>query len=277
MSKWVEQEIVDDLTEGRHALLREVALQLSSLTQPQADFARSILQIEDKKQQKFSAQVYASLHLYPSAILALSALRQISAHKIDMGALIKTPEELFLSEEEWAGKAFKERRKMSQNRLFANTTTVDMPRTDDMEVEEPEKTWMDVDASATQANGGSRRESDYEMEGPEELNEVLEYVAGVIVGLDRKIKAGGSVASLPPPIHQTADVMKADSHDGPVEQPQTTSPTLDKSVEDPILRNLRLNLLALAKRAPLDTIARLPKDLVPEHIRHFVPTLGTTS
>ena len=31
------------------------------------------------------------------------------------------------------------------------------------------------------------------------------------------------------------------------------------------------------KRAPLDTIARLPVDLVPEHIRQYVPTLTSVA
>jgi len=44
--------------------------------------------------------------------------------------------------------------------------------------------------------------------------------------------------------------------------------------EDPVLRNLRLNLLALAKRAPLRYDRSITKGLVPEHIRHFVPTLA---
>ncbi|KAJ7908859.1 hypothetical protein B0H13DRAFT_2495307 [Mycena leptocephala] len=47
--------------------------------------------------------------------------------------------------------------------------------------------------------------------------------------------------------------------------------------ESAVVRNLRLNLLALVKRAPLDTIARLPVDLVPEHIRQYVPTLTTVA
>ncbi|CAK5277964.1 unnamed protein product [Mycena citricolor] len=46
--------------------------------------------------------------------------------------------------------------------------------------------------------------------------------------------------------------------------------------ESAVLRNLRLNLLELAKRAPVDTLARLPgSDLVPELYRPFVPTLST--
>lgn len=37
---------------------------------------------------------------------------------------------------------------------------------------------------------------------------------------------------------------------------------------------LRMNLIALAKRAPLDQIARMPPELVPPHLRHVVPTIG---
>jgi bromodomain-containing protein 7/9 len=92
------------------------------------------------------------------------------------------------------------------------------------------------------------RITEYEMEGPEELSEVLDYVAGVIVELDKRNRANGNEVK--------RDLDSSES-------------------EDPLIRNLRLNLLALAKRAPLDTIARLPMDLVPEHIRHFVPTLAT--
>lgn len=39
-------------------------------------------------------------------------------------------------------------------------------------------------------------------------------------------------------------------------------------------RELRMNLIALAKRAPLDQIARMPSELVPPHLRHVVPTIG---
>lgn len=37
--------------------------------------------------------------------------------------------------------------------------------------------------------------------------------------------------------------------------------------DDEEMKNLRMNLLALAKRAPLDSIATLPTELIPEHIR----------
>ncbi|KAI6131075.1 hypothetical protein EDD16DRAFT_1822597 [Pisolithus croceorrhizus] len=44
------------------------------------------------------------------------------------------------------------------------------------------------------------------------------------------------------------------------------------ALEEPLTKRIRLNLLALAKRAPLDKIAPLPAELVPESIRGMVPT-----
>jgi len=96
------------------------------------------------------------------------------------------------------------------------------------------------------------------MEGPEELAEVLDYVADLITELNRRMKGTGDKFPL---------LMGLSA---------TSGGTSDKSLttgEDTALRNLRLNLLALAKRAPLDTIAHLPLELIPEHIRPCIPTL----
>ncbi|KAG5636173.1 hypothetical protein H0H81_008923 [Sphagnurus paluster] len=257
LAAWVEREVIDPITEGRHALLRETAIELArqaplaSLTAPPSHHNP-----ENNPERPLFSLVRNSLHLYPSATVALAALLQIKTHKIDMGALIKTPNELFQSEEEWAGKIFRERRR----RRPGATKTEEVSNEVGLEMEEPEQTWMDVDASSKSGGG---QDGDYEQEGPEELSEVMEYVADVIVRLDAKIKEG--------------QCSTATSADGIKTKVSTTTAGLGFETkaeeEDPILRNLRLNLLALAKRAPLDTIARLPKDLVPEHIRHFVPTL----
>ena len=47
-----------------------------------------------------------------------------------------------------------------------------------------------------------------------------------------------------------------------------------KEGQGDIETELRMNLIALAKRAPLDQIARMPSELVPPHLRHVVPTIG---
>jgi len=217
---------VDPLTGGRHALLRETALALQRVHSKQMDR-------DTPSHEPVLAQVLASLHTYPAALVALSSLLHIRLQKIDMASLIRTPEELFLSEEAWAGKRIKERK---QAAVGGNSA-----------VQDPNA--MEVDGKAASA-------STYELEGPEELGEVLEYVAEIICSLDGKRREGCDGARVDP--IKSEDAAMAVS-----------------SPEDPAMRNLRLNLLALAKRAPLDTIARLPKDLVPEHIRHFIPTLGS--
>lgn len=256
LAKWVEHNVIDALTEGHHDLIRETAL----LLRDRAHISDTLMKSTHPTHKMIAKQINASFDIYPKATIALSALLQIQLHKIDMGALIKTPEELFLSEAEWVGKDIKERR--------AKQGILVHPAQDAMEVEEPERTWVGLDASMAngQPDGAS---DDYEIEGPEELDEVLDYVAGVILELNqrlvkadmksRKVKSSTAVKK------ESADTLNCDTE------------SERDATEDPVLRNLRLNLLALAKRAPLDTIACLPKDLVPEHIRQFVPTLATSS
>jgi bromodomain-containing protein 7/9 len=227
LAQWVEREIVWPLTNGRHALLQQTAEQLSYLLSSNAPPRNASIN-NTSASRTVAEQVYLSLCVYPAAMVALSALLQIKSHKIDMGALIKAPEELFHSEEEWAGKKFRDQKK-HKNALKSESLS------DTMDIETP------TDAKA--------RIND--VESPEELKEVLDYVADAIVNHDQALRKRMSSTV-------THDEPKVEEHGG----------------EDPTLRNIRLNLLALAKRAPLDTIARLPKDLVPEHIRRFVPTLG---
>ncbi|THU75935.1 hypothetical protein K435DRAFT_879963 [Dendrothele bispora CBS 962.96] len=85
----------------------------------------------------------------------------------------------------------------------------------------------------------------YELESNEDLNQVLAYVADAISDQSKS----------------TVTAIKAEDSEA--------------SSEDSVMRKIRLNLLALAKRAPIDTIARVPKDMVPEHIRQYIPTVDT--
>jgi bromodomain-containing protein 7/9 len=252
LAKWVEVNIVDPFTQGRHSLLRETALELARLPDDAVTSSKPTVSSgpgqspplhlsnlpTDPRAGTIPTQILASLHFFPPLLLALSSLAHIKMQKIDMGSLIKTPNELFVSEEEWFGKGIKERKAKAKGEGCA--------------AEGNEEDKMSVDAAADvklkpvkeeEEDAPKTRAAEYEVEGPEELSEVLDYVAGVIVELDKRTRVNGVKRDL--------------------------------DLEDPLTRNLRLNLLALAKRAPLDTIARLPMDLVPEHIRHFVPTLAT--
>ncbi|KIK67163.1 hypothetical protein GYMLUDRAFT_37217 [Collybiopsis luxurians FD-317 M1] len=86
----------------------------------------------------------------------------------------------------------------------------------------------------------------------EQLNRVFSYVADSIIAYDKQRRADG-------------DTQMKVEHSSSAVSPE----------EDSVMRNIRFNLLALAKRAPLDTVALLPRDLVPEQIRHIIPTAPT--
>ncbi|THU95386.1 hypothetical protein K435DRAFT_798178 [Dendrothele bispora CBS 962.96] len=198
LARWAQENVLDPLTDGRHSLLRETALLLALR-------AGGKYQTSDE----VSVQLNKSLDTFPSATQALQTLLQIRTHKIDMGALIKVPEELFQSEQVWAGRDIKAKQ-MAKN--------------------SPE-------------SGG--QPISYELESNEDLNQVLAYVADAISDQSKS----------------TVTAIKAEDSEA--------------SSEDSVMRKIRLNLLALAKRAPIDTIARVPKDMVPEHIRQYIPTVDT--
>lgn len=259
LPEWVIENIVDPLTEGRHSLLRETAMELGRQLNHKMTTSEG-----DPRQGTVASQVLASLQLYPDVLLSLSSLVHIRNQKIDMGSLLKAPHELLMSDEEWVGKGVKERRKRKLVKVKQededNTGSPLVHKT--IEMEEPERSLASVDAdfSKGNANGGA----DYELEPLEELDEVLGCVADIIVELDKKTRATNGAVKR----HGVNGTASAD--DGPKKDEKADS----VNTEDAALRNLRLNLLALAKRAPLDTISHLPKDLVPAHIRHFIPTLG---
>jgi len=175
-----------------------------------------------------------------------------------MGALINKPEELFLSEEEWAGKGLREKRKVMMHEALARKR----PKNEDsdsrvLEFDEDSSMQVDGDKMTDHSSlDNATSASNPEAESPEELAEVLDYVADLITELNRRMKDTEDKSPL---------LMELSASD--------TNLTLG---EDAAMRNLRLNLLALAKRAPLDTIARLPLELVPEHIRPCISTLDTS-
>ena len=81
----------------------------------------------------------------------------------------------------------------------------------------------------------------------------------------------------PPPAQSPPDVSSTATGDGAPDVPAVPGDSSQAQdgdgEEDPDMRKLRMNLLALAKRAPLDQIMKLPAELVPAHLRHIVPTL----
>ncbi|KAJ3724842.1 hypothetical protein C8R42DRAFT_662741 [Lentinula raphanica] len=213
LAKWVESNVIDPLTGNRHSLLRQAAEHLSN-SQTTRDL---------KSNDPIISQISRSLHVYPRAHSILQLLLQLRTHTIDMGSLIRAPDEIYQSEKEWFGNV---------------AAGVQTKKEDSMDVDTQEPTTIPSTTLGT----------------TEQLNKVFSYVANAITALDRQRRTQNALRG--------ENEMKVDT---------STNPKVEQ--EDPVLRNIRLNLLALAKRAPLDTVALLPRELIPERIRHVIPAL----
>ncbi|KAI0750376.1 hypothetical protein C8Q74DRAFT_364477 [Fomes fomentarius] len=135
VAQWVEQNIVDPLTGGRHGVLRDAARILNGLlpmssaypatfspsmptdmiTSPQS----SALPFPPMSPESLQDQIALSLHTYPAAWRTLTTLQGIHAAKIDLPALIRAPDELFHAEDVWAGREYRERRKREMDEALA--------------------------------------------------------------------------------------------------------------------------------------------------------------
>ena len=192
LATWVERDIVDPLTGYQHSILRDSACQLPPHLHDGFQ--------DQKPNDAISSQISRSLHVYPQARQALQLLLQLHTHGIDMGSLIRVPDELYHSENEWFG-----------NMLSAEK----IKKEDSMEVDAQGSASANETTQPKQSNGISNME---------QLNRAFSYVTNAILALDKQMReqAEGGEAK-----------MKVDKDD-------EASPE-----EDPVLRNIRLNLLAL--------------------------------
>ncbi|KAK7472651.1 hypothetical protein VKT23_000764 [Stygiomarasmius scandens] len=197
LAHWTQENVLDPLTNGRHSLLRKTALLLALRTKRKYQASDEV-----------SLQLSRSLDVFPNATQSIQTLLQIRTHKIDMGALIKVPDELFQSEQVWFG------REIKAKQMAAKTDSSGEPVS-------------------------------FELESTADLDQVLAHVADAISSCSQSTMTSVKVED-------------------------------SEASEDPVMRKIRLNLLALSKRAPIDTIAEVPKDLVPEHIRQYIPTVETS-
>ncbi|KAI0919683.1 hypothetical protein AcV5_001679 [Taiwanofungus camphoratus] len=229
LARWVEQLIVDPLTDGRHRVLAEAA---RHLCHPQYPTDPSIV-----------AQVDLSTKVFPRAARELAALQQIAHEQIDMAALIRTPAELFQAEDVWAGAEYKRRLRQAAEEARERALT-----------EAPAKHAAEYLQFAIDSHREAEAASS-NAEDPAVLQHALESAAETIVNLNKRVSDGS-------PLLKEGEGAKTLAADGGIEQNEHLA-----------LRGLRLNLLALAKRAPLDKITKLPAELVPDHLRSVVPTI----
>ena len=187
LENWVENNIVDTITERRHRLVRRIVHQLTTRSDEPLD--PSAFDV--------SEDVRRSLHVYPrleDLIVALSS-------QIDIQNLVNRPLELAQAEFEWSGAAFKQARR--QQREASGTLTIDNPM-------------------STLVAPSQDASSDADKDDQEVLDHALEYSRQRLLQL-----------------------MQSDSANN----------TQSSGIEDPLGRDLRMNLLALSKRVPLQLLS----------------------
>ncbi|CCL98021.1 uncharacterized protein FIBRA_00014 [Fibroporia radiculosa] len=249
LARWVEENVVEPLTDGRHRVLSGAARRLHD---PQLSTDPTIL-----------AQLDACLKTYPRVARELNELRQTLQEKIDMAPLIRSPEELLQVEEVWEGKMFRDVRKQQ---LEAER---------EKELERDAAAYLKYAIEKHQEAQGQMQQGDVP-EDSDLLQHVLDCAADAIAEISRRTASVGGIAEvkqegrepfrrLPLADEQNVDVEMV------VDEDAVQSDGLGE--EDSLMKQLRMNLLALAKRASLDQIAMLPPELVPEHLRGVVPTV----
>ncbi|KAI0324847.1 hypothetical protein GY45DRAFT_1438799 [Cubamyces sp. BRFM 1775] len=299
VAKWVEENVINPLTDGRHAILCEAARILNELPptpppEPSSPTSLSIPAPTTPPSDPIRHQIELSLRTYPAAAKALATLQTIAQAQIDLPALIRAPDELFRAEDVWAGREYREKRRREMDEALARDPEKNAAAYLQWAIEEHREAEASAAASANVA---------VEDEGM--LAYALEYAADEIARLagGRQIGSASAKAETageqeeqaqtsqdedvvmkteedvdaapppppPPPARSSPDVSSTATGDGALCVPASIQDGEDE--EDPDMRKLRMNLLALAKRAPLDQIMKLPAELVPAHLRHIVPTL----
>ncbi|CDO72033.1 hypothetical protein BN946_scf184943.g68 [Trametes cinnabarina] len=310
VARWVEENIVDPLTDGRHALLRGAARILNELPptpppEPSTPLT-SIPAPTTSPSDPIRHQVELSLRTYPAAAKALATLQAISRSQIDLPALIHAADELFRAEDVWAGREYYEKKKREMDEALARDPEKNAAAYLQWAIEEH----REAEAGSGSVSGSSVAPASATVMVEDEgtLEYALQYAADEIVRLAREraepktesAAANGADKGVVEDVDEDV-IMKTEDGDAipapegiePSSSPPSNLPSAstsegtpasadktftnddrgeDGSSEDPAMRKLRLNLLALAKRAPLDQIMKLPPELVPAHLRHIVPT-----
>ena len=187
LEDWVEDNIVDSITEGRQKLIQKIVHQVA--TRPDEPL--------DPSASGISEDIHRSLDVYPQQGDLIAAL----SSQVDIQNLVNRPLELAQAELEWSGAAFKQARRQRKGAL--GTLTIDNPMS---ALVAPSQDVVD----------------DADKDDREVLDHALEY------GRQRLLQ-----------------LMQSE----PAKDPKTTG------VEDPYTRDLRMNLLALSKRVPLQLLS----------------------
>ena len=188
LEDWVEDNIVNSITEGRHKLIQKIVRQAT--TKPDEPL--------DPSASNISKDIHHSLNVYPQQADLIAAL----SSQVDIQNLVNRPLELAQAELEWSGAAFKQTRR--QRKGVLGTLTIDNP--------------MSALVAPSQDVPDDIDKDDCEV-----LDHALEYNRQRLLQLMQSESSKNSKTS--------------------------------GAVEDPYTRDLRMNLLALSKRVPLQLLS----------------------
>lgn len=289
LAAYTEVQVADRVTGGAHRLLMLLSNHLATGSHPRPLAVPSPAG-PDAPIFPFSQQstpsllgkfAHASAHVLPTL---WSAFRELDNNApLDLAGLIKDAKELFVAEEVWAGRTAAtgtaggsldatvsvggeaEALLRAMKHVGALLGKVaERQATGDLPTAKPTP-GADTKAITKKAKNGDvnkdNGDEDVAMRGPEEEEEEsdAERERGTV---DASASSSTQLSSVLPASATTAE-------------PTPTSVQATTDGEDPLLREVRLNLIALAKRAPLDRIAPMPAhlvQLVPAHLRAGIPT-----
>ncbi|KAF9244452.1 hypothetical protein BU15DRAFT_41904 [Melanogaster broomeanus] len=273
LARYVEDNLVDAITARRHSFLRDLVFPLPeshSSPHPEPGPGPCLFQ--------------ARLAALPAASCALAAVDAFNAEQLDMAALIRTPEELAressLEASDWVGHAAEW---LGGDRKVGETLDA-IDSALEWGVGVIEELERRVRARAREGAGEEMGQNEWAGDEEDECARNEVNVKSEVVedgGVDaREVSTRPTEGVKEEPEDDAMDI-DPDLPPSPSRTPDGTSelePSADadaatSDTEDILTKRLRMNLLALAKRAPLDKIARLPVELVPENIRGIVPTV----
>ncbi|KAG9312461.1 hypothetical protein JVU11DRAFT_6845 [Chiua virens] len=236
LARYVEDNLVDAVTRGRHGWLRDVLLPVSPASIA-IDPTRAALHRDG-----YTSPFHVRLAELPKITREMASTNTLPDRPLDMAALIRTPDELAqesvleggpVEGGEWA--AIARALAWSVDVIEALAKQVDKNTCEDASEEQLVKVKTEEETVAD----------------PRVVQEE-EATGANAMDVDPKCEPEREVHSQPK--------LETDGH---------------REEEEPQLKRLRMNLLALAKRAPLDQIDKLPAELVPENIRSIVPIAQT--
>ncbi|KAG8215648.1 hypothetical protein J3R82DRAFT_7519 [Butyriboletus roseoflavus] len=235
LARYVEDNLVDTVTRGRHGWLRDVFLPAAAIAMDPACSSFC----GDGTPSPFHVRLAA----LPGAARAVALFKEWSEEPLDMAALIRMPEELAKEGVLECGPG-------------DGGEEAEIERALEWSVEVIEELGRRVKNKPVEHEGGDRnvRVKQEVVEDTRVVEEEEEEEGDAMDVEDAKSEPEGN------------DANPSRSQSQPKLEPNADTE------EDPLVRRLRMNLLALAKRAPLDRIAKLPVQLVPEDIRGIVPT-----